>query len=167
MYPKLGQVPLSFIPGLTSPFASYTPAYQAAAPSGAPLYTAQINDPDFANTERHCYRCPDGSFKSMTIPAARAAGCEARPLSECGSTGGLSGVARRALGKMRLAQTPAAPAPAPMMPVRPSIIAAGGLAAFALGSHFVPKKYTVAKGALVLGAVLSGLAGGYFLYAGQ
>jgi hypothetical protein len=76
----------------------------------------------------------------------------------------LSDAARRELGKLgkrKLGQA------APMMPIRPSILAAGGLAAFALGSHFVPKKYPVAKGALVLGAVLSGLAGGYFLYAGQ
>lgn len=158
---KLGQVAINYIPGFTSPFPSYAPpGVVAAAPSGGPLYSEQINDPDFANTEKHCYRCPDGSMKSMTIPAARAAGCEARGLSECGAAA-LSGVVRRQIGKMKLSQA------APMLPVRPSIIAAGGLAAFALGSHFVPKKYGVAKGALVLGAVLSGLAGGYFLYAGQ
>lgn len=157
---KLGQVALNFIPGFTTPFPSYAPpGVVATAPSGGPLYSEQINDPDFASTEKHCYRCPDGTFKSMTIPAARAAGCEARGLSECAGAA-LSGRVKLHLGKMKLGQ-------ASMLPVRPSIIAAGGLAAFALGSHFVPKKYPVAKGALVLGAVLSGLAGGYLLYAGQ
>ena len=158
---KLGQVALNFIPGFTTPFPSYAPPGPAvAAPSGAPLYSEQINSPDFASTERHCYKCPDGSMRSMTIPDGRSSGCEARPLSECG-VAALSGAAKRALGRMKLAQTPALPQ------VRPSIIAWVGLAGFGLGSHFVPKNHPVLKGALVLGAVLSGIAGGYLLYTGK
>ncbi len=155
---RLGQVALNYIPGFTSPFPSYAPPGMVAAPSGAPLYSPQINDPDFADTELHCYKCPDGTYRSMSIPAGRAAGCEARPLSECGSSG-LSGAARREIGKLGQDLTPPA--------VRPSIVAGIGLASFALGSHFVPKKNKVLKGGLVAAAVLSGIAGAYLFYAGK
>lgn len=158
---KLGQVALNYIPGFTTPFPSYAPpGVVAAAPSGGPLYSEQINDPDFVNSERHCYKCPDGTMRSMTIPAARAAGCEARDLSECGAAA-LSGAAQRALGKMKMGQTSS------LIPIRPSIIAGVGLAGFGLGSHFVSKENKVLKGALVLGAVLSGLTAGYLLYVGK
>lgn len=66
---------------------------------------------------------------------------------------------------LRLGQT--SPLAQPILPVRPSILAAGGLAGFALGSHFVPKKNKALKKGLILGAILSGLAAGYLLYAGQ
>lgn len=155
---RLGQVALNYIPGFTSPFPSYAPpGMVAAAPSGAPLYTPQINDPDFADTELHCYKCPDGTYRSMSIPAGRAAGCEARPLSECGSSG-LSGAARREIGKARLGQAPTS---------KPTLLAGLGLAGFALGSHFVPKKNKVLKNSLIGASVLSGLVGIYMILSGK
>lgn len=58
-------------------------------------------------------------------------------------------------------QAPAAPL------VRPSVIAVGGLAAFALTSHFVPKKNAVLKNGLIGASVLSGLAAVWFFYGGK
>lgn len=80
----LGQVSIAPGTGFEGPFGMYSaPAGVYNAPSGAPLYSPEIVSPDNAEEELHCYKCPDGSTRMLTLSQARGSGCEARPLSEC------------------------------------------------------------------------------------
>lgn len=82
----LGQVSIAPGTGFEGPFGIYSPpAGVYNAPSGAPLYSPEIVSPDNAEEELHCYKCPDGSTRMLTLSQARGSGCEARPLSECGA----------------------------------------------------------------------------------
>jgi hypothetical protein len=67
----------------------------------------------------------------------------------------------------RLGESPFLSQQSSILPVRPSAIAAAALAGFGLGSHFVPPDRKVLRDGMIVGAVLSGLAGAYLFYIGK
>ncbi len=67
----------------------------------------------------------------------------------------------------RLGESPFLSQQDSILPIKPSVIAVAALAGFGLGSHFVPADQKLAKNGMIAGAVLSGLAGAYFLYTGK
>lgn len=81
--PRLGQYPYP-----------YPPVF-------LPQYSQELLSPEHWHEEKHCYQCPDGTRRFLTLVEARALGCSALPYEACRPSG-LYG--RRRLGQAPLGQ---------------------------------------------------------------
>lgn len=77
----MGQAQIRAGQGFMGPFGIYSdigPAGGYAPPPGFPAMAEEVSVPGGELTQLHCYDCPDGTVRSLTIAQARVAGC--RPL---------------------------------------------------------------------------------------
>lgn len=75
----LGQAQMGPGQGFMGPFGIYSDIGAPggyAPPPGFPAMSEEVSAPGGEATEYHCYECPDGTVRSLTIPQARIAGCQ-------------------------------------------------------------------------------------------
>lgn len=76
----MGQAEIRAGQGFQGPFGIYSdigPAGGYAPPPGFPAMAEEVSVPGGELTDLHCYECPDGTVRTLTIPQARTAGCRA------------------------------------------------------------------------------------------
>lgn len=76
--PRMGQYPYPGRPPMMPP----------------PAYAPEIISPEHWQEEKHCYECPDGTRRFLTLIEARALGCSPLPYQACrsGTVMGQNGV---------------------------------------------------------------------------